>query len=81
MANNQFLNDFIKMREQLREKEVKNTIISPKGARKGNSLTVMPKPVEPNITLATIIEEKPKKDKVMEYLCFRRDSIMEEMED
>jgi hypothetical protein len=80
MAHNQFLSDFMKMREQLREKEAKNTISKPK-AKGNNSLTTMPKPSECNITLATIIEEKPKKDKVIEYLCHRRDAIMEEMDD
>ena len=77
MAHNQFLMDFMKMREQLKEKEVKNTISKPKVKPLGG----MSKPSEPNITLATIIEEKPKKDKVIEYLCYRRDCIMEEMDD
>ncbi len=77
---NQFLNDFIKMREQLREKEAKNNVSKPK-AKGTNSIGGMPKPTESNITLATIIEEKPKKDKVIEYLCYRRDCIMEEMDD
>lgn len=68
------------MREQLREKEAKSAASKPK-TKGGNSLTMMPKPKESNITLATIIEEKPKKDKVIEYLCHRRDCILEEMDD
>ena len=80
MANNQFLNDFIKMREHLREKEAKNVITKPSKAA-GPSLKSMPVPSGNNITLSTIIEEKPKKDKVIEYLCHRRDAIMEEMDD
>jgi hypothetical protein len=80
MANNQFLNDFIKMREQLKEKEAKNSITKPSKSA-GPSLKSMPAPSAHNITLSTIIEDKPKKDKVIEYLCYRRDSIMEEMDD
>lgn len=80
MAQNQFLQDFIKMREQLREKEVRNTIIKPSKAA-APSLSAMPKPTGHNITLSSIIEEKPKKDKVIEYLCYRRDCIIEEMDD
>ena len=73
--NNGFLNDFIKMRQALKEKEIKQS------EKTTNSIKAMPKPTMTVISLATIIEDKPSKSKVIEYLTQRRDMILDEDSD
>ena len=73
--NNQFLNDFIKMRQALKENEIKQSEKVVKDIKR------MPQPVTTSISLATIIEDKPSKSKVIEYLTQRRDMILDEDSD
>jgi hypothetical protein len=73
--NNSFLNEFIKMRQSLKEKEIKQS------EKTINSIKAMPKPTMTGVSLATIIEDKPSKSKVIEYLTQRRDMILDEDSD
>ena len=67
MADNRFLMHFLEMRSKIGT-----------GEKSGSTKSSVAKMAEPEIiTLATIIEEKPPKSKVLEYFKKR----IEEMED
>lgn len=68
--------DFIKMRQQIGQ-----TVPASKPEKGSNSLTGIPKPQVPEVTLAYIIEEKPGKKKVKKYLEHRKNEYLAEMED
>ena len=74
-TNNAFLNEFIKMRQALKEKEIKQSEKLVKDIKR------IPAPTGTSISLATIIEDKPSKTKVIEYLTQKRDMILDEDSD
>jgi len=76
METNQFLRDFIKMRQELKAKE--GTYAT---STKRNATVQQPMPKPSGVTLATIIETKPSKAEVIKYLKQRMDNIVEEMSD
>lgn len=76
MANS-FLNDFIKMRQELRSRGDAPKSVDAKGSMRG--LANMPKPS--GVTLATIIETKPSRAEVIKFLKTQRDAMIEELED
>jgi hypothetical protein len=92
MAQNKFLSDFLSMRKQLHttvapppavssSKMPTPAVSSNKSNKKGkpDSLTQMEAP-QKEITLAYIIEKKPKKDKVIEYLEGRAKELTSQLE-
>lgn len=80
MDQNQFLRDFLKMRQEIKAKEATYATPSRKNAPSvGLGNHVMPKPS--GMTLATIIEDKPSKAEVVKYLRQKLENLMEEMSD
>lgn len=77
-SGNAFLNDFIKMRQSLKEKEIQQV---EKASKKSHDLRRMPEPMTTTMCLATIIEDKPCKSKVIEYLTQKRDILMNDDSD
>jgi hypothetical protein len=83
MAHNKFLSDFLNMRKQLHATVAPTVAPTPavSSNKKGkpNSLTQIEAP-EKEITLAYIIEKKPKKEKVIEYLEGRAKELTAQLE-
>jgi C4-type Zn-finger protein len=73
-TGNAFLNEFIKMRQSIKEKEVQQ---AEKSHKKSHDLRRMPEPMTTTMSLATIIEDKPCKSKIIEYLTQKRDICMD----
>jgi hypothetical protein len=63
------------MRQALKEKEIKQSEKTVKDIKR------MPAPSSTSISLATIIEDKPSKSKIIEYLTQKRDMILDEDSD
>ena len=77
-TGNAFLNEFIKMRQSLKEKEIQQAEKTPK---KSVDLKRIPGPDTTTISLATIICDKPCKSKIIEYLTQKRDILMDDDSD
>jgi hypothetical protein len=77
-SGNAFLNEFIKMRQAIKEKEAQQ---AEKSAKKIPDLRRMPEPMTTSMSLATIIEDKPCKSKIIEYLTQKRDICMNDDSD
>jgi hypothetical protein len=69
---NKFLEDFVRMRQQITTKEEKP---------KGNSIKRMPEPETDTITLRYIISEKPSRKEVVSYFRTRVDELIAEAEE
>lgn len=74
MEANKFLMDFIKMRQELRQKEAAKPQAKP-------TATLRPVPTPAGPSLATIIEDRPSKAQVIKYFEARRNEILAEAED
>jgi hypothetical protein len=74
-TNNAFLNEFIKMRQALKANEIKQS------EKVAKDIKRMPEPKCTSMSLAGIIEDKPSKTKVIEYLTQKRDMILDEESD
>lgn len=80
MDQNQFLRDFMKMRQEIAAKQA--TYAAPARRNNAPSITSTPLPSKPSgISLATIIEDKPSKTEVIKYFRRRVDELMEEQSD
>jgi hypothetical protein len=79
MSHNRFLSDFINMRKQLHTTVAPTPAVSSNKKGKPDSLTQIEAP-QKEITLAYIIEKKPKKEKVIEYLEGRAKELTAQLE-
>jgi hypothetical protein len=74
--DNKFLHDFIKMRQSIALRQAPTNDVK-KGNKKVNTLTQIKE--TPEIDLAYIINKKPGKSKVIEYLKTRANELEEEL--
>lgn len=81
MDQNQFLRDFIKMRQELKAKEATYAAPSRRNNAPSPALVGQAVPKPSGMSLATIIEEKPPKSDVIKYLRQRVEQLMDEMSD
>ena len=79
MDQNNFLRDFIKMRQELRAREGAYMPQSTKKNAPSSSLHTISKPT--GMTFATLVEEKPPKADVIKYLRHKLDTVLDEMSD
>ena len=83
MDQNQFLKDFMKMRQELRSREATyaptNHKNAPSNAKNAPSLKPLNQPS--GMTFATLVETKPPKSDVIKYLRQKVDLLLDEMSD